>query len=178
MNSLHYFAYGSNMLEARLQMRCTSARMIGVGWAEGFALNFSKRGKDASGKATLVEISGVGACVHGVLFTLDASDQPNLDRVEGPGYARLDNILINSAGIAERVTAFTYIARPEHMHPSLLPFDWYLGLTIAGAEAADLPCEHIERLRREPNIPDPDLRRASRIGALELLKATARDGKR
>jgi len=37
-----YFAYGSNMLTARLQERCSSARPLGTAIARGFVLSFSK----------------------------------------------------------------------------------------------------------------------------------------
>ncbi|TNF88372.1 MAG: gamma-glutamylcyclotransferase, partial [Gammaproteobacteria bacterium] len=44
MDSLYYFAYGSNMSPARLQARVPSARPLGVYRLKGHRLSFHKRG--------------------------------------------------------------------------------------------------------------------------------------
>ncbi|MFV0410118.1 MAG: gamma-glutamylcyclotransferase family protein [Paracoccus sp. (in: a-proteobacteria)] len=80
-----YFAYGSNLLAARLRARCTSARRIGSAAAEGFDIAFDKIGQDGSGKATLVPVPG--RKVPGALFQLDNSQMGMLDRIEGVGMA-------------------------------------------------------------------------------------------
>lgn len=49
-----YFAYGSNMLPARLLGRCPSAKVVRTGVARAWSLAFSEASKDGSGKATLV----------------------------------------------------------------------------------------------------------------------------
>ena len=48
LNSSLYFAYGSNMLTARLHKRCPSARILGTAVAPGLVLRFWKRSKDGS----------------------------------------------------------------------------------------------------------------------------------
>ena len=59
--TFHYFAYGSNMLTARLKARCSGAELVGRAFADGWGIEFSKPGEDGSGKATLgsTKISGV-----------------------------------------------------------------------------------------------------------------------
>ena len=78
-----YFAYGSNMLSARLTARCASARVIGTAVAAGYDIAFDKIGQDGSGKATLLRAET--SEVHGALFHLDHGDLTVLDQIEGVG---------------------------------------------------------------------------------------------
>jgi cation transport regulator ChaC len=50
-----YFAYGSNMLNRRINAmeRATSAVSIGIGFAQGYKLNFNKESIDKSGKCDI-----------------------------------------------------------------------------------------------------------------------------
>lgn len=171
MTSILYFAYGSNMLEQRLQKRCRSARAIGAGWAEGYSLAFSKKSKDGSGKATLAKAADPASRVYGVIFSLDLNDQDALDREEGQGYERVGGFRITAAPDAKPLDAITYIARQDRIETELFPYDWYLNLVIAGAEQADLPEDYIDHLRRAQSAPDPDPDRPTHIQALRLLKS-------
>ena len=45
-----YFAYGSNMLPARLLGRCLSAKVVGTGVARAWSLAFSKASKCQSAR--------------------------------------------------------------------------------------------------------------------------------
>ena len=77
-----YFAYGSNMLARRLKYRCPCAKKVALKRVESYSLEFSKKSKDGSEKATLVEDKN--NCVHGVLFEIKAKLNWNgLDRTEG-----------------------------------------------------------------------------------------------
>lgn len=58
-----YAAYGSNLHPVRLQERVKSASVRGTAVLEDWKLAFSKRSKDGSGKATLVELDGAQAHV-------------------------------------------------------------------------------------------------------------------
>lgn len=161
-----YFAYGSNMLGARLKARCASARVLSAAHAEGFDLAFDKRGQDGSGKATLLEAPG--RRVPGVLFHLDDADLEVLDWIEGRGYGyERRTIPLQTAG--QDREALTYIAPPDYRDARLRPFDWYLSLVLAGAHEQRLPAGWIARLAAEPAIPDPETARPRRLEALELL---------
>lgn len=161
-----YFAYGSNMLPARLQTRCTSARVIGTAMATGYDLEFSKLSNDGSGKATLVAAANVST--PGILFEIDKCDRTELDRAEGPGYERMDDFSAET-GTGKRITATTYIASTTHRQ--LKPFDWYLALVIAGAQHHALGDEHMERLRLIEHLIDEDHSRKTRAEALTALLA-------
>lgn len=152
-----YFAYGSNMLERRLKHpdRVPAANARGTAAASGFIVRFHKRGRDGSGKCTLVATDGA-AEAWGVLFHLTVQDFQALDRVEGVhlgGYARQPIRALRADG--ETAEAHTYIAQEPFIDDTLLPFDWYLGLVVAGAVEHGLPAEPLEALRQTPSAPDP-----------------------
>jgi len=77
------FAYGSNMLPARLLGRCPSGKLVGTGVARAWSLAFSKASKDGSGKATLV--TAPNSAVPGVIFEIDLAEREQLDRHEALG---------------------------------------------------------------------------------------------
>jgi hypothetical protein len=160
-----YFAYGSNMLPARLRARCPSARLIGRANAMGFDLEFSKRSQDGSGKASLTQVDN--ATTHGVLFEIDATELGALDRAEGAGYGRVDDFEVDLVGTGERVSATAYIA--SVVDPQLKPYDWYLALVIAGAHHHEFAPEYIKKLRLVEYLEDSDHQRKSRRGALDAL---------
>lgn len=174
MSRFIYFAYGSNMLAARLIARCSCARPIGPAYATGFAMAFSKLSVDGSGKAALVERPG--AIVHGVAFELDIASRVLLDRIEGPGYVRQDDfeIKLQRRGVAEEgfeavtVSASTYHAC-RHLD-GLVPYDWYRDLILAGALENRLPERYFARLRTVCVRPDPDFDRPTAREARALLR--------
>src|SRR5690606_34185064 len=78
------FAYGSNMLSARLKQRCPSARALGVAQLSGYALRWHKSSTDGSGKCDVVHDNA--RTVFGVVFEIDASELAALDQAEGRGH--------------------------------------------------------------------------------------------
>ena len=64
--TVHYFAYGSDLLAERLVARCPSARPLGVVSVSGWRLAFQSKAFDGSGKATLIagEASDVDAVIE------------------------------------------------------------------------------------------------------------------
>ena len=161
-----YFAYGSNMLTARLAARCPSARLMGVAWADGHAVRFEKHGMDGSGKAALV--AAVGAA-PGVLYALDRADLAALDRFEGAGrgYDRDDAFAIRHDG--RDLAAVTY--RASHPRPGLSAFDWYLALVLAGAHQHGFDDAYMTALRTNRWHADPHRDRPGRLAALSALTA-------
>ena len=73
-----YFAYGSNMLTQWLRSRCPSAQPIGQAEAIHFELEFTKKSKDCSGKATLRNSPGRGHKAYGVLFAIEQCETKGL----------------------------------------------------------------------------------------------------
>ena len=167
-----YFAYGSNMLTERLRARCPSAAPRGVATAPGYALEFTKRSVDGSAKATLVADGTSGAAVPGVLFEIARADLPHLDAAEGVGigYDRYDAFRVMRHADNAPMIAATYLAPARARDGSLVAFDWYVALALAGALQHRLPAAHVAALRRTMMQPDPHGRRATRLEAVAVLR--------
>ena len=157
-----YFAYGSNMLSARLRERVPSAIVVGAGHVQGQKLAFDKPSDDGSGKCTM-RPGDPQDCVHGVLFTIDASERPQLDRHEGldAGYEYGPITVTAAQGACE---AFVY--RATATDESLRPYDWYQELVVAGAIEHKLPDDYINALRAVEAQVDSDASRKEANRAL------------
>ncbi|MEI4471610.1 gamma-glutamylcyclotransferase family protein [Frigidibacter sp. MR17.24] len=157
-----YFAYGSNLLPARLVARCPGARAIGVAELPDNRLDFSKPGADGSGKATIRHQPG--AATPGAVYDLPEAELPVLDAFEGlgRGYGRERVVLRTDGGPVE---AWTYRAIEVAALPA---FDWYLGLCLAGRAAQGLAGAD---LAGTAWIADPDPGRETGRHARALLAA-------
>ncbi|MBN7819341.1 gamma-glutamylcyclotransferase family protein [Bowmanella yangjiangensis] len=149
-----YFAYGSNMSQARLSARIPSATKLIAAELMGFVLAFNKPGIDGSAKGNLLRTGDPIDSVWGVVYQIDATALPLLDSIEGDGYIRrtvavyLDDI---------RLEVQTYLA--THIQPDLRPFTWYKNHVLTGAQEHQLPAEHIASIRKVRTIKDPSLLR-------------------
>ena len=157
---MQYFAYGSNLLAARLRARTPSATFVCTARLHGYTLRFWKRGRDDSGKATIIPSEQPHDQVIGVVYEIDEPERADLDRAEDLGHG-YDSIEVRLAGREGDLDAFTYRARPSHLDRSLMPFDWYRDLVIAGAVEHGLPEAYIGRLRQVRATSDPDPDRAA-----------------
>lgn len=154
-----YFAYGSNLLPARLHQRTPSARIIGPARLPGNRLCWHKHGVDDSGKCDIIETDNPEDLVHGALYEIDIADWPALDHAEelGTGYAAC-RVRVHAAG--ETIEAHSY--RALIVNPALRPFDWYKRFVVLGAHQHRLPGEYIERLTRVKVVTDRDRSRRMR----------------
>lgn len=173
--SFLYFAYGSNMLTPRLRARCPSARPLATAFARDFSLSFCKRGHDGSGKATLLAGAYGEDQVHGVLYAIAETERGRLDRAEGPGYEPLAAFAVVTAEDEQVVTAHTYLARSEARDASLIPFDWYHALVLAGALEHGLPHLYVDGVRTVAACEDPRPDRDRRRSALSILQSAGFD---
>ena len=154
---LNYFAYGSNMLTARLRERVASARPLGVARLRGHVLVWNKRGRDGSGKCSVIASGRDEDLVWGVLFELEDREKSALDRVEGLGCG-YDEGTVEVMCNGVTVQALTYLATDTD--DSLRPYDWYKELVVAGAREHRLTHEYIALLESAESIPDSDRERA------------------
>ncbi len=169
MTKALYFAYGSNMLSKRLKRRCGSACFHSVAIADNHSLDFSKIGKDRSGKATIFKEKGKRVC--GVLYELSEQDILLLDGIEGNHYYRENNFHISPLDTNDLLTASTYLAHENKRDQNLKPFDWYKALVIAGAREHKFPEKYIEMLMAVEDVVDPQKDRRTQLEALEILRA-------
>ena len=160
---VRYFAYGSNLLLARLRERTPSARRIERGRLSAHRLCWHKRGAvDGSGKCNAFMTGGDTAdVVWGALFAFADTERVRLDTAEGLGLGYRDQeVLIETAGGV--LTAFAFVATPDALDDTLAPFGWYRDLVVAGARESRLPDSYIRTLNAVTVIADPDEERARR----------------
>ncbi len=146
------FAYGSNMLSARLRERVPSARPAGTACLPGFSLRWHKVSVDGSGKCNVVEDATPGACVWGVVFASDFAQKDSLDKAEGlgNGYGSCEVSVLLRGGAT--LTAQAYVA--TRTDAAYLPYDWYKALVVAGAREHALPSDYVAMLEAQPCTVD------------------------
>ncbi|MFQ5598558.1 MAG: gamma-glutamylcyclotransferase family protein [Nitrospiria bacterium] len=148
-----YFAYGSNMSIKRLCARAPSARFVTVAKLSKHILKFHKAGQDGSGKCDAFETGDMDDFIMGVVFEIDASEKPVLDRKEGlgQGYEVKDVVVTSRQGAS--LEAFTYTA--TNIRWSLKPYHWYKAHVLRGAEENGLPESYIQEIARIASDADP-----------------------
>ena len=151
-----YFAYGSNLWQPRLECRVGRVRALGVAHLPDYTLRWNKRSTDGSAKCDITPAAGDE--VIGVVYELDEGKIETLDRIEGvgAGYDRSD-VRVELDG--KMVTACAYIA--TEVDDTLLPYDWYRHLVLAGARQHGLPAAYVARLGDQRFVIDPDEGRAA-----------------
>lgn len=165
MRELYYFAYGSNLHPERLRERVPSSRAVAVAELDGHVLRFHKRGRDDSGKCSILPSNRPRNQVYGMVYRMAAAEQANLDRAEGlgVGYLRVE-LTVRIDGTPRPV--FSYRAQDEHIDDALAPFAWYHQLVLAGARHHGLPAAYIAAIEAIATQPDPDRERHARHARL------------
>ncbi len=151
-----YFAYGSNMCTGRLRTRVPSAKAQFKAKVSGRSLRFHKRSSDGSGKADAYRTGDMADAVWGVVFEIDPSEKPDLDRAEGLGRGYHQEDIVLTDGEGRQHTMFTYIADGSHIEEGLRPYSWYKRFVIEGARKFRLPEDYIQQIAQEPERQDPD----------------------
>jgi gamma-glutamylcyclotransferase len=155
--SMVIFAYGSNMLSARLRLRVPSARVIATGSLTEHRLQWHKRGQDGSGKCDAHHTGNPEHIVWGVLYQIAIAEKSALDRAEalGVGYSEK---FVEISTIGGPVTAQIYVA--IDLDPGAVPYDWYKAFVIAGAHEHRLPAPYQADLQAVATAADPNGQRA------------------
>ena len=151
-----YFAYGSNLSSRRLRApdRAPSAILVGRAELGRHALRLHKRGSDGSAKCDAFDTGRESDRVLGVVYRISLQEEAALDRVEGlgVGYDRV-KVGVKTEARSCAVSScevMTYVARPSHIDPTLIPFDWYMKLVLEGAREHGLAESYIELLAAIP----------------------------
>ena len=160
---MKYFAYGSNLLSARLLARVV-ATDLGMATLEGWALHWNSHSLDGSGKCNIERSTNPSAVVYGVVYEMDEEAFGVLDGIE-QGYDRIEVTLQHRNG---PMKAWVYVyAEPA---PEAPPYAWYRGLVVAGAIEHQFPQGVIRELESVQAISDPVEDRRGKLHAEELLK--------
>lgn len=156
------FAYGSNMLSARLRRRVPGARSVGVASLRGHQLRWHKTAKDESGKCDIVSAEEESV-VYGVLYEIPAEQKRQLDQAEGLGFGYDQKEVLVQVG-AKIYAALAYYA--TKVDPNIQPFIWYKALVVAGAVEHGLPAEYVNELRAVAAKQDSNAQRHAENMAL------------
>ena len=151
-----YFAYGSNLLSARLKARTPSARARGMALLEGHALRWHMSSLDGSGKCDVV--ANEASHVQGVVYEIALHEKPHLDAAESLGSGYCERQLSVRMG-AETHPVWLYCAL--RTDPLAQPYDWYKGLVMAGAREHGLGADYIRDLEAVQAKADADAARAA-----------------
>lgn len=157
---MNYFAYGSNLLNARLLRRVPSARLLGIGRLHGHCLRFHLRAEDGSGKCNAAPVAEAGQMVWGAVYRIDAAEKPLLDAAESLGhYYDIAQVRIESETAGWE--AFTYRAVSRWIDEAAIPYHWYKHFVLAGARQKALPEAYADAIATMLACadPDPDRRR-------------------
>ena len=157
-----YFGYGSNMLTDKLKRpdRCPSAVKIDVCRTDKYTLKFHKVSSDESGKGDMAKAESETDELYGVAFSIDKSEESNLDRAEGYGYG-YDKKEIDVEGITKGpLRVWTYYA--TNINPELKPYHWYKKQTVEGARENGLPEDYIKKIEAFESIQDMDEERVAK----------------
>lgn len=153
------FAYGSNMLSARIKERCPSAQALGVAELRGYALRWHKRSRDGSGKCDIVESPTSDAKVFGVIYEIPAAEKPAIDAMEGLGNG-YEERRVEVLHQGRPRSALAYVA--TNVERTLKPYLWYRALVVAGAREHGLPGGYIKDIEAAAAIEDTDAQRSER----------------
>ena len=171
---MKYFAYGSNMLDERLQSpdRVRGATFQTKGSIRGYKLRFHKRSVDGSGKCNIIKTASAGDVVYGVVFEVPDDQLKALDKAEGlgQGYHHDCNIPVRIPDGTEK-PILAYVADSNFIEDTFIPYGWYHRLVIAGAEQHQLPKKYIEDLQAVKFKMDSESSRATKREAETALKA-------
>lgn len=165
----YYFAYGSNMLSARLRARIGEVPGGAAASTGGYQLKFHKRGGDGSAKCDAYDTGDPRHMMHGVVYQITNQQKTALDRFEGAGY-RVTELTVAVNG--SQADVFMYVAEQQYIDSHLLPYHWYKQFVLAGAYTWRLPDWYVRAIAEVPANLDPDPRRHQR-NALVLAEARA-----
>jgi hypothetical protein len=150
--TVNYFAYGSNLLFARLYARTPSIRSLGTARLPNHRFSFDKIGGDGSGKCG-IEQTSTNLEVIGVLYQMDKLEKPILDKIEGVGHGYVDRQISVVTNLG-KIPAFTYY--PTLLEKSRQPYDWYKALVLEGARENRFPQHYLVMIESMECVVDSD----------------------
>jgi gamma-glutamylcyclotransferase len=148
-----YFAFGSNLDEARLTLHCPSARLVGAARLPDHRLAFSIESKNTWHGGVADIRPAPGDHVWGALWVIDGADSRELDDQEGvfrdpPAYGRVTVEVETPAGDRVRCRSYQVVSPdPKGFAPSPA----FRETIVRGARAVGLPAEYVARLEALPD---------------------------
>ena len=150
MDTLWYFAYGTNMSSKVLARRGLTPKQSKPGMVAGYRLSFSHAGLLPIEPAFANIEPDESACVHGVLHLMSPHQLKRLDRYEGAEYRHVDVTVATGGG---DVTALAYL--DPNIVLGIIPSRRYLRTCCQGAREFGVPEEYVRTLESNPSLHWP-----------------------
>lgn len=156
--TLLYFGYGANLMASALRERGVSPSASAVARAPGYELVFAHRG----GYATIDPV-GTNGEAWGVVHRVSRTELAAI-RAWETGYetkeldvmVRADDADAKTEKTETRVRALAFVTKPSaRLRRPVVPFETYAAKLVRGAERANLPERHVERLRAAARAAPP-----------------------
>ncbi len=140
-----YFAYGSNLLVARMEERTGPLREVHRARLAGYRFAFNKQRNHGQIYANIVPDDA--SEVWGVVYRCNAAALGKLDKAEGVSngdYERMAVTVVLDSG--ERVAAIAYVACEDSVCEPSRPSRDYFEKIVTGAHHHKLPDAHIRMI--------------------------------
>ncbi|MCK8825909.1 gamma-glutamylcyclotransferase family protein [Fuchsiella alkaliacetigena] len=136
MESLKYFAYGSNLDQEQMKERCPDSQALIAVKLEDYKLLYRR------GVATIEK--SPGDLVYGAIYAISERDLANLDRYEGyPDYYQRQTYQLKRLDNGEFIEAIGYYMEAEKFEKSP-PSEDYYQIIERGYRDWELPVEHLQ----------------------------------
>lgn len=138
-----YFAYGSNLASAEMDLACPGYRFLGPARLDDRRLEFRRRSRRWGGGAADLA-RAPGESVWGALYELPGGGLEALDAKEGVGFAyRRIEVRVDRDGATFSAVAYEVERKePEEVPPTA----GYLGALLGGARERGLPDAYVRVL--------------------------------
>jgi hypothetical protein len=104
-----------------------------------------------------------GALAWGAVYRLPPTARATLDRIEGAGRG----YRVETMDLAGHGRCWLYRAEDDAIDPTLVPFDWYHALVLAGARHHGFPADYLAAIAAVATRVDDDaLRRRQHFALL------------
>lgn len=142
-----YFAYGSNLDEDQMKLRCPEYKIVGKAQLVGYKLDFTTFSKTRQcGCADIV--ASQKDTVWGIVYELSDKDLSSLDKKEGhPNFYVRIEVKVQTEN-QKIISVYTYevVKKLEFQKPS----KEYLGLLTKAAEKYNFPLQYQNYLKNFP----------------------------
>lgn len=139
MEDIKYFAYGSNMDIAEFEANYKTAKAIELAWVNDYKLAFDKIAKRDHNSSVADIVKAPGSRVFGIIYSVDESEIPKLDKQEG-GYKKISITAHGKSGEIHNATTYTVIDKKTLPNPD--PKLFYIRKMVVGLKnAMDLGTE-------------------------------------
>ena len=135
----YYFAYGSNIIMADMELRCPEAFFVQTEKIEGYRFIVNELGY-----GTIVK--NRDSCVYGILWSITKKDEEALDAYEGmdEGLYKKEEFFFNTLSRG-KVPGLVYIA--INQKPGIARKE-YIEKIVASARRLDFSGDYIRELKR------------------------------